>query len=150
MVELRWGFVIGMRQVLMRLAFVAGLGAGAGCAEFSYISGTYVTLKPQIVTIGCNEPYEVFDRREGSRMLVVSNGLREFAGCGLDGASAAETVPAETRRRRFRAAAETFLAETLRQECRLAGETAFTDLQTEFVYDCPRGGPIRPLRLPGR
>lgn len=131
------------------LALAAALAAAAaGCNGFGTISGTYVTLRPQVVTIGCNEPYEVYDRSEGRRMLVVSNALREVTGCGLDGAD-----PNASRRLRFRTAAETFLRETGREACRLGGETIFTDLQTEYLYACP-GPPDRPGdragRLPGR
>lgn len=142
-----------MMQDLRRIALVAALGAlVAGCVTdadtFAHISGRYVTLKPQVVTIGCNEPYEVYDRREGRSMLVVSNALREVAGCGLDGVD-----PAASRRLRFRAAAETFLRETRREACRLEREAVFTELMTEFPYTCP--GPIeapgaRAIRLPGR
>lgn len=136
------GLVLGLA------AAVAGCNAGSSVDVFAHISGTYVTLTPQVVTIGCNEPYEVYDRREGRRMLVVSNAPREIAGCGLDGAD-----PDATRRLRLRTAAETFLRETRREECRLSGETPFTDLMTEFPYTCP-GAPERPgakvIRLPGR
>ncbi|GJD96192.1 hypothetical protein [Methylobacterium iners] len=128
------------------VAFV-GL-AVSGCVGFSYISKTYVALTPQVVTIGCNEPYEVYDQRQARRMLIVSNGLREVAGCGLEGAD-----PAATRARRFREAGRTYLDETVREDCRITGETVFTDLQTEFVYACaapiePRGTKVP--RLPGR
>ena len=132
-----------------RLGVAMGLAAAAGgCNGFGYISGTYVTLVPQVVTIGCNEPYEIYDRLEGRKMLVVSNALREVAGCGLDGAD-----PAASRRLRFRTAAETFLRETQREACRVGEETVFGELQTEFTYRCP-GPPERPgdrvVRLPGR
>lgn len=135
-----------------RLSVAVGLAAAAGgCNGFGYISGTYVTLVPQVVTIGCNEPYEIYDRLEGRKMLVVSNALREVAGCGLgDGAPA---DPAASRRQRFRTAAETFLRESQREACRIGEETVFGDLQTEFTYRCP--GPAqrpgdRVVRLPGR
>ena len=140
---------VGMTTGATRLTIAAALAAtAAGCNGFGHISGTYVTLTPQVVTIGCNEPYEVYDRREGRKMLIVSNALREIAGCGLDGAD-----PAASARLRFRTAAETYLRETQREACRLGEETVFGALQTEFVYSCP--GPAerpgdRVVRLPGR
>lgn len=126
--------------------------AVSGCTGFSYISKTYVSLTPQVVTIGCNDPYEVYDQRQQRRMLIVSNALREVAGCGV-GERYEGRDPAATRTERFRLAARTYLDETVREECRLAGETIFTDLQTEFRYTCE--GPVekrgtKAPRLPGR
>ena len=142
-----------MNARTLRLGLTLALaGTAAGCNGFGYISGTYVTLSPQVVTIGCNEPYEIYDRRDGRKMLVVSNALREVAGCGLaeDGGAA---DPAVSRRLRFRTAAETFLRESQRDACRIGEETVFGTLQTEFTYVCP-GPPERPgervVRLPGR
>lgn len=136
-----------MRVGAGRLGIVAALAvAASGCNGFAYISGTYVTLKPQVVTIGCSEPYEVYDRREGRRMLIVSNALREVAGCGLDGAD-----PVASRRLRFRAAADAYLRETQRESCRVGEETVFGALQTEFTYLCPAERPgDRVVNLPGR
>ncbi|ACL59774.1 hypothetical protein [Methylobacterium nodulans] len=136
-----------MRTGLVGIALLAGL-ATAGCTTFGYISHTYASLKPQVVTTGCKDPYEVFDQRQTRRMLIVSNGLREVAGCGLDGAD-----PALTRRQRFSEAATTYLQETDRETCRIIGETVFDDLRTEFVYACAEpiekpGTKVR--RLPGR
>ncbi|HEX8416110.1 MAG TPA: hypothetical protein VF641_00760 [Methylobacterium sp.] len=128
---------------------VVSLGLlASGCNAFSYISKTYVALTPQVVTTGCNEPYEVYDQRRSRKMLIVSNGLREVAGCGLEGAD-----PAASRSRRFREAARTYLDETVREDCRITGETVFGDLQTEFAYACAapieaRGTKVP--RLPGR
>ena len=126
--------------------------AASGCTGFSYISKTYVSLTPQVVTIGCNDPYEVYDQRQKRRMLIVSDALREVTGCGI-GEGYAGRDPGETRAARFRLAARTYLDETLREDCRITGETVFTDLQTEFAYAC--GGPIEKRgtkvpRLPGR
>jgi hypothetical protein len=142
-----------MAACAQRLGIVAALAAAsAGCNGFGYISGTYVTLKPQVVTIGCNEPYEVYDRRDGAKMLIVSNALREVAGCGLADQSF-PSDPEASRRVRFRAAAEAYLRETQRDACRIGTETAFGALQTEFTYLCP-GPAERPgdriARLPGR
>ena len=135
------------KRLAVPLVLVLGVGL-TGCTGFAYISKTYVSLTPQVVTIGCNEPYEVYDQRRARRMLVVSNGLREVAGCGLDDQGAALSRP-----KRFRAAARAYLDETVRDQCRITGETVFTDLQTEFAYACaepiePRGTTVP--RLPGR
>lgn len=137
----------GSLTATIALGFLA-----SGCTGFAYISKTYVSLTPQVVTIGCKDPYEVYDQRRVRRMLIVSNALRETTGCGIDDALAGGD-PALTRVKRFREAARTYLDETLREECRISGETVFTDLQTEFTYTC--AGPIEARdakvpRLPGR
>ena len=140
---------------MKRLAFVIAVATGlavTGCTGFSHISKTYVSLTPQVVTIGCKDPYEVYDQRRVRKMLIVSNALRETTGCGLDDALAGGD-PALTRVKRFREAARTYLNETGREDCRVRGETVFTDLQTEFTYTC--AAPVEPRdtkvqTLPGR
>ena len=139
-----------MQRLAVSLA-VLTLGL-TGCNSFGYISRTYVNLTPQVVTIGCKEPYEVYDERQRRRLLIVSNSLREVTGCDL-GDLYADQDPAESRALRFRTAARTYLDETVREDCKITGETVFTDLQTEFAYTC--AGPIEPRntkvpRLPGR
>ncbi len=135
------------------LAVIAALGlAVSGCTGFAYLSKTYVSLTPQVVTIGCKDPYEVYDQRRVRKMLVVSNGLREFTGCGIDDRFEGGD-PALTRAKRFREAARAYLDETVREDCKITGETVFSDLQTEFAYQC--AAPIEPRnakvpRLPGR
>ena len=140
-----------MQRIALPLAVAASL-AVSGCTGFAYLSKTYVSLTPQVVTIGCNEPYEVYDNRQRRRLLVVSNALREVAGCGI-GERNEGRDPAESRTTRFRAAARAYLDETVREDCRITGETVFADLQTEFTYAC--AGPIEARnakvpRLPGR
>lgn len=137
------------------LRLVAPLALGlmlAGCNSFAYISKTYVDQRPQVVTIGCKEPYEVYDNRQRRRMLIVSHALREVAGCDID-APHAGLGPDETRAARFREAARTYLNETVREDCTITGETVFDDLKSEFAYSCsapiePRGTKVP--RLPGR
>jgi hypothetical protein len=139
----------------LTVSLVATIALGlvaSGCTGFAYISKTYVSVTPQVVTIGCKDPYEVYDQRRVRKMLIVSNALRETTGCGIDDAFAGGD-PALTRVKRFRDAARTYLDETVREDCRITGETVFTDLQTEFTYTC--AGPIEPRgtkvpRLPGR
>ena len=134
------------------IAAAIGVAASGCTGSFAYISGTYVAQSPQVVTIGCKEPYEVYDNRQLRRMLVVSNGLREIAGCNL-GDLRIDPDPSASRVGRFRAAARAYLDETVREECRIAGETVFDALKTEFSYSCAtpveaRGTKVP--RLPGR
>lgn len=142
-----------MYRLTVSLVATIALGlVASGCTGFAYISKTYVSVTPQVVTIGCKDPYEVYDQRRVRKMLIVSNALRETTGCGIDDAFAGGD-PALTRVKRFRDAARTYLDETVREDCRITGETVFTDLQTEFTYTC--AGPIEPRgtkvpRLPSR
>ena len=105
-----------------------------------------------MVTIGCKEPYEVYDNRQVRRMLIVSNALREYTGCNLSEARI-DPAPEATRVNRFRTAARAYLDETVREDCRITGETVFDPLKTEFAYACDapieRRGTVVP-RLPGR
>ena len=135
-----------MLRLLKGATALLATAATAGCVEFSYVSATYVGLPQQVVTIGCKDPYEVFDNTRESRFLVVSNALREVAGCGLD------VDPAATHAARMREAAQAFLAETGRDECRITRETPLADLRTEFAYACPTALPkgAKVQRLPGR
>ena len=137
---------------LTTLGTALGL-ALAGCTTgFSYISRNYVALTPQVVTIGCKEPYEVYDNRQLRRMLIVSNALREYAGCNLSEVRI-DPQPEATRVTRFRTAARAYLDETVREDCRIIGETVFDGLKSEFTYACDapveRRGTVVP-RLPGR
>ncbi len=144
-----------MATTVRRFALPLVLGGSfalSGCTGFGYISQTYVSQVPQVVTIGCNEPYEIYDNRQRRRVLVVSNALREVTGCDV-GQLGAGRPPAETRAARFRTAARTYLDETVREDCKITGETVFSDLQTEFAYACDapveKRGTVVP-RLPGR
>ncbi|CAM3207516.1 hypothetical protein [Methylobacterium mesophilicum] len=143
----------------MRRAALLPIGVGAvglalaGCTTgFSYISRNYVALTPQVVTIGCKEPYEVYDNRQVRRMLVVSNALREYTGCNLSEVRI-DPDPAATRVKRFRTAARAYLDETVREDCRITGETVFDPQKSEFTYACDapieKRGTLVP-RLPGR
>lgn len=138
---------------MLRLVALLALGLMlAGCNSFAYISKNYVDQRPQVVTIGCKEPYEVYDNRQRRRMLIVSHALREVTGCDIDAPHAGRS-PDETRAARFREAARTYLNETVREDCTITGETVFDDLQSEFAYACaapiePRGTKVP--RLPGR
>lgn len=139
----------------LRLALGALIlgSALAGCTTgFAYISRNYVALTPQVVTIGCKEPYEVYDNRQLRRMLIVSDALREYAGCNLSEVRI-DPEPAATRVTRFRTAARAYLDETVREDCRITGETVFDPLKSEFAYACDapveRRGTVVP-RLPGR
>ncbi|MDQ0447595.1 hypothetical protein QO012_002095 [Methylobacterium aerolatum] len=126
--------------------------AGCTATSFSYISKVYVGLPSQVVTIGCKEPYEVYDNRQIRRVLIVSNALREITGCNLNDLRI-DPDPDASRVGRFRAAARAYLDETVREECRITGETVFDDMKSEFAYSCAapieaRGTKVP--RLPGR
>ncbi|GJE39714.1 hypothetical protein [Methylobacterium persicinum] len=126
--------------------------AGCTATSFSYISKTYVGLPSQVVTIGCKEPYEVYDNRQQRRVLIVSNALREVTGCNLNDLRI-DPDPAGTRTSRFRTAARAYLDETVREDCTITGETVFDPLKSEFAYSCSapvekRGTKVP--RLPGR
>ena len=143
-----FGPVAGCARAWATAAALAVVAVTSGCAEFSYVSATYVGLQPQVVTIGCNEPYEVYDQRQKSLMMIVSNGLSEHAGCGLDGVD-----PVATRGARIREAARTYLDETAREDCTIVRETPLAELRTEFAYAC--AAPVekpgtKVPRLPGR
>ena len=142
------------RFPLLVLAAPVLVAALAGCTvtSFAYISKTYVGLPVQVVTIGCKEPYEVYDNRQERRMLIVSNALREITGCNLNDLRI-DPDPAATRTSRFRTAARAYLDETVREDCTITGETDFDDLKIEFAYACAapiekRGTKVP--RLPGR
>lgn len=140
------------RPAALLLLGLAALGL-AGCTTgFSYISRNYVALTPQVVTIGCKEPYEVYDNRQLRRMLIVSNALREYTGCNLSEVRI-DPEPDATRVKRFRTAARAYLDETVREDCRITGESVFDPLKTEFAYACDapveKRGSVVP-RLPGR
>ena len=154
MARLREGWRIVRRFPLLVLAAPVLAAALAGCSatSFSYISKTYVGLPSQVVTIGCKEPYEIYDTRQQRRMLIVSNALREVAGCNLNDLSI-DPDPAASRTGRFRTAARTYLDETVREDCTITGETDFDALKIEFAYSCAapiekRGTKVP--RLPGR
>ncbi|MCZ2978585.1 hypothetical protein NYY73_18260, partial [Acinetobacter baumannii] len=90
------------RAALLPIGLVSVGLALAGCTTgFSSISRNYVALTPQVVTIGCKEPYEVYDNRQLRRMLIVSNALREYAGCNLSEVRI-DPDPAASRVKRFR------------------------------------------------
>ncbi|WP_019905510.1 hypothetical protein [Methylobacterium sp. 77] len=131
------------------LAVAAILAVGvSGCTGFSYLSKNYASVGAQVVTIGCNDPYTVYDQRRVSKMLVVSDGVREITGCGIDERYDGQGGPAATRAKRLREAARTFLDETARDYCKITGESVFTDLQTEFTYVCTPAPEARGLKVP--
>lgn len=141
------------RAALLPIGLVTVGLAVAGCTTgFSYISRNYVALTPQVVTIGCKEPYEVYDNRQLRRMLIVSNALREYAGCNLSDVRI-DPDPAASRVKRVRTAARAYLDETVREDCRITGETVFDPQKSEFAYACDgpveKRGTVVP-RLPGR
>lgn len=140
------------RFLLAAPALLAPVLASCTATSFAYISKTYVGLPVQVVTIGCKEPYEVYDNRQIRRLLIVSNALREVTGCNLNDLTI-DPDPGASRTGRFRAAARAYLDETVREECAITGETDFDSLKSEFAYSC--SGPVEKRgakvpRLPGR
>jgi hypothetical protein len=147
---MREGWRIVRRLPLLVLAVPAL--AGCTATSFAYISRTYVGQPSQVVTVGCKEPYEVYDNRQRRRVLIVSNGLREYTGCNLNDLRI-DPDPEASRTGRFRAAARAYLDETVREDCTITGETVFDALKSEFAYSCSapveaRGTKVP--RLPGR
>jgi hypothetical protein len=115
-----------------KIGTIAACVLGLAACNTSYLSSAYVGVTPQIVTAGCRDPYEVYDKRQGHKLLVVSHVFREYAGCGGNAGSSAEA----TARARFREAAEHYLTEMRPGECRILDATAVSSLHHEFTYAC--------------
>jgi hypothetical protein len=122
-----------------RLGVAGATVVALAACNTSYLSSAYVGVTPQIVTAGCRNSYEVFDKRQGNKLLVVSHIFREYAGCGGGKASGSAE---ETARARFREAAEHYLTEMRPGECRIVDGTAVSALHHEFTYAC--SAPDRP------
>lgn len=113
---------------------------GSACTTASYMSTTYVGISPQIVTTSCRDAYEVYDKRDAHKVLVVSHIFREFAGCtGPGGSSLAGEAG---RRQRFEQAAASYLTDNRRSDCRTLGTTALSALHYEFTYACTKPDPL--------
>jgi hypothetical protein len=133
----RWGLAGG-------LALLA-----TACSTASYLSSTYVGILPQIVTTGCRDAYEVYDKRDAHKLLVVSHIFREVSDCG--GPGRADLSAEAARRARFREAADLYLADIRRGDCRILEESALSRMHYEYVYACagpetPARGPVPPPR----
>ena len=104
------------------------------CSAASYLSSTYGGVAPQIITTGCRDAYEVYDKQDARRLLVVSHIFREHSDCGGPGRPVLTGDGA--RRARFSEAAEHYLAELRRADCRVLETNAISTLHYEFVYAC--------------
>lgn len=131
-----------------RLGVAAGVVLGvAGCANASYLSAAYVGVAPQIVTTACRDAYEVYDKREEHKLLVVSHLLRELAPCDSSGATPPGGQPRKLPR--FEQTARVYFAEIRRAECRIVSAAALSPLHYEINYACEGpGGP--PYAVPRR
>lgn len=131
------------------VAVVAALLLGS-CRTAAYLSDTYVGVVPQIVTTGCRDAYEIYDKREAGKLLVVSHLFRERPDCGGPGKVALDAEGA--RKARFREAADTYLGEIRRGGCRILESAALSSLHYEYLYTCPAApGPVAsPAPLPIR
>ena len=122
-----------MSARLGRLGLAAGpLVVLAGCATASYLSSAYIGVPPQIVTTGCKDTYEVYDKRQAGKLLVVSNVLRELAECDGSGRDRGKLA-------RFEETARVYFAEIRRAECRIVTAAALSPLHAEFTYACEGG-----------
>ncbi|MGA0596019.1 hypothetical protein [Enterovirga sp. CN4-39] len=114
------------------LPFLA-LSLLTGCAveTFTYTMDRYGEVKGVRVRLGCNDAYEVFDRKDAASFVVVTNPVNEAVAGNCPGLAG---LPKAERRRRT---AEIYLVETTsRPECRITRETPLTDFHTEYDYRC--------------
>lgn len=124
----------------LRLGFaclLAGATAGCGIEAFTYTIDRYNTIRGVHVRLGCDDTYEVFDRKADGLLLVATNPVNEALACGRDG-----DRPRAERQRRI---AAIYLEETTsRPLCRLGADRQIADYLREFTYTCP--GPARAER----
>ena len=133
-----------MLRTILAPAIALSVLAGCSVDAFTYTVNRYGEVKGLRVRLGCNDAYEVFDRKEANSLLVVTNGVNEalISSCsGLAGLPRAE---------RMRRVAGIYLEESAgRPECRITGEKPVTEFHTEFSYRCPGSrSPQRDLRRP--
>jgi hypothetical protein len=109
------------------------LSALAGCSvdAFTYTINRYGEVKGVRVRLGCNDAYEVFDKKEANSLVVVTNGINEAV---INSCSGLAGLPRSDRMRRV---ADLYLDESAgRPECRVTGENPITEFHTEFSYRC--------------
>ena len=115
------------------LSALTGLMLGGCTVEtVSYAINQYGEQKGIRVRLGCRDTYEVFDRRDAGRFVVVTNPVNEALAASCADAAA---LPRPERMRRV---AEVFLSEsTSRPECALSAQRQLTEFHSEFDYRCP-------------
>jgi hypothetical protein len=117
-------------RVMARLWLAVGMAiVVSGCA-FDYIGATYTApvVKPELVTVGCNTTYEVYDNRKHQTMMVRTN----------IGGELAEAICPEDRHLgpRMRRAVQIHLEKTMRPECRIVDERKLSPIHWEYAYAC--------------
>ena len=125
-----------------RVIVAGALALGLCACTASHISGTYGAVAPEVVTLGCRETYEVYDKREARQLLVVSNLWQEIGACGRTGGDAPKLD-------RFREAAQAYLDRSRRPGCRIMGGTELSRLHGEFAYACAAPGTATSSSRPG-
>ena len=117
---------------------VSTLLAGCSIETASYAMNQYGEVRGVRVRLDCRDTYEVFDRRDWGRLIVVTNPVNEALAASCVDAAA---LPRPERMRRV---AEIYLAETSsRPECTQSGQRELTPLHSEFDYRCPASRAVR-------
>lgn len=112
---------------------LAGLALAACSIDaFTYTVGTYGTVKETHVHLGCRDTYEVFDRPERGRLLVVTTPLNEVILDTCGGPASQLSGP-----ERMGRAAAIFLDErSNRPGCAVVSAKPIDALHTEYAYRC--------------
>jgi hypothetical protein len=126
-----------MLRTILVPAIALSVLAGCSVDAFTYTMNRYGEVKGLRVRLGCNDAYEVFDRKEANSLVVVTNAVNEAL---MNSCSGLAGLP---RAERMRRVAGFYLEESAgRPECRVTGENPITEFHTEFSYRCQ--GPRTP------
>ena len=109
------------------------LSALAGCSvdALTYTIGHYGEVKGVRVRLGCNDAYEVFDRKSANSLLVVTNAINEVV---MNSCTGLAGLPRSERMQRV---ATFYLEESAgRPDCKVARENPVSEFHTEFSYTC--------------
>ena len=109
------------------------LAAPACSTEVAYIYATYSKSSPTVVTIGCGDPYELFDSTDKKVIMVRSYALSELSRGACASTGLREAAPL---RARAKQAAEAHLAKTARPRCVVGEGRPLSALEWEFAYTC--------------
>ena len=119
-----------LRRILVPAVALSVL-AGCSVDAFTYTISRYGEVKGVRVRLGCNDAYEVFDKKEANSLVVVTNGINEAV---INSCSGVAGLPRADRMRRV---AALYLDESAgRPECRVTGENPISEFHTEFNYRC--------------
>ena len=120
-----------MLRTILVPAIALSVLAGCSVDAFTYTMNRYGEVKGLRVRLGCNDAYEVFDRKEANSLAVVTNAVNEAL---MNSCSGLAGLP---RAERMRRVAGFYLEESAgRPECRVTGENPITEFHTEFSYRC--------------